>query len=758
MESTTVLNSERIFELESVKRSGWTALMRRTVGYVSVILLMTNIPAAADECDFIAMVAQGDTEIADVEMEGEVNSYFQFLKNQSNADDNPDGYGLVYYNTDPFLEEGQKYYATREGELPVYYEYNDNGVMDQAIADITDSGNDAVIALGHDRLGSGGYGNHPFWLDWDGRTYSLVHNGVLTHGASNCLKDRLLFGLVQSGWFSDPDHASNWEGIPAYDSEDPDPYVNSWIDSELLFHYLMFFIIQGNGDVTNAIYTALNNTSFYGYNVRNQIESAASTINFVLSDGDGVYLFKNANDDDASHRMYYNRFPSGLVGGSTGDIQGDVALSQHQLVHIPVYGSIAYFDDMFLHTNGEFDVYSYHENYNWVCYPVLPTILGPFTTDFFDPLTQFIDEMQIMHETDDPAVWDGYYWTLGDISDIVSTKGYKVNIQEGDYDSYTHYVAGAELIDPTTELTLHAGVNYVPYFLEDSQHPSDAFPDEVLDRMLSIAAEDWFMVRINDKFHVKKDCQPPGAPDSVECLTLDYGKMYEVDMDAVITFTWNDPQGGISGFSPDQPEHFSYEADSDYIKVVIESIENGENAIEIGAIKDDVCVGAEVVNGYPINLRVYDESLSGVTYEIVTEEIVYRTIPDGPAPPPARRTLAPSSRRHVNGAVLMELADITTMTEAVPTTFSAVSAAPNPFNPSTNISFLLNRDAEVSLHIFNVRGKLVTTLLQGFLNSGLYSFTWNGTSDGGSAVASGIYYYQLSSPDQQVSNKLILIK
>jgi hypothetical protein len=68
---------------------------------------------------------------------------------------------------------------------------------------------------------------------------------------------------------------------------------------------------------------------------------------------------------------------------------------------------------------------------------------------------------------------------------------------------------------------------------------------------------------------------------------------------------------------------------------------------------------------------------------------------------------------------------------------------PNPFNPSTTISFSLNAVSDIRLQIYNLNGQLITTIASGQHPVGLHEYQWNGTDANGKSVASGIYIYAL---------------
>jgi len=79
----------------------------------------------------------------------------------------------------------------------------------------------------------------------------------------------------------------------------------------------------------------------------------------------------------------------------------------------------------------------------------------------------------------------------------------------------------------------------------------------------------------------------------------------------------------------------------------------------------------------------------------------------------------------------------------VPVQFELSQNYPNPFNPGTEIPFALPERAQVTLQIFDLNGRLVTTLVNGTLDAGYHRVTWNGKDQGGNNVSSGIYIYQL---------------
>jgi len=83
---------------------------------------------------------------------------------------------------------------------------------------------------------------------------------------------------------------------------------------------------------------------------------------------------------------------------------------------------------------------------------------------------------------------------------------------------------------------------------------------------------------------------------------------------------------------------------------------------------------------------------------------------------------------------------------------------PNPFNPNTVIRFYLPRREFVSLEIFSVKGELVKVLVNRICDEGKYSFVWNGLSERGEKVSSGIYFYRLRVGKSVITKKMVLLR
>ncbi len=101
---------------------------------------------------------------------------------------------------------------------------------------------------------------------------------------------------------------------------------------------------------------------------------------------------------------------------------------------------------------------------------------------------------------------------------------------------------------------------------------------------------------------------------------------------------------------------------------------------------------------------------------------------------------------------------ITDAPEDTPRVLALERNVPNPFNPQTTIAFSVPRAGKVKLAVFDLRGRLVTTLVDGELIAGRHQAVWRGHDDQGHQVASGTYVYRLTADGQTVTDKMLLLK
>jgi hypothetical protein len=83
--------------------------------------------------------------------------------------------------------------------------------------------------------------------------------------------------------------------------------------------------------------------------------------------------------------------------------------------------------------------------------------------------------------------------------------------------------------------------------------------------------------------------------------------------------------------------------------------------------------------------------------------------------------------------------------------------APNPFGPKTTIKFDLPRAGHVKLCVYDVKGELVSTIVDGHMSQGRQEVTWTAGEGSAAEVASGIYFYRLITEDSVQTKKMMLL-
>jgi hypothetical protein len=97
-------------------------------------------------------------------------------------------------------------------------------------------------------------------------------------------------------------------------------------------------------------------------------------------------------------------------------------------------------------------------------------------------------------------------------------------------------------------------------------------------------------------------------------------------------------------------------------------------------------------------------------------------------------------------------------TQDVPTLFSLGQNFPNPFNPSTTLSYKLEKPAKVKLAIYDVVGREIQTLISRYQFQGQYNVKWESVDDAGQKLPSGMYVARLQVENEVATKKMILTK
>ena len=80
-------------------------------------------------------------------------------------------------------------------------------------------------------------------------------------------------------------------------------------------------------------------------------------------------------------------------------------------------------------------------------------------------------------------------------------------------------------------------------------------------------------------------------------------------------------------------------------------------------------------------------------------------------------------------------------------------AYPNPFNPSTSLSYSIPSDGYVQLSVYDINGRLVEQLVDSYQGAGNYNTMWNASN-----ISSGVYFVRLTAASNVLTQKVMLIK
>ena len=93
-----------------------------------------------------------------------------------------------------------------------------------------------------------------------------------------------------------------------------------------------------------------------------------------------------------------------------------------------------------------------------------------------------------------------------------------------------------------------------------------------------------------------------------------------------------------------------------------------------------------------------------------------------------------------------------------PAEFSLHGNYPNPFNPVTTIRYSLSNRANVTVSVYNLMGQQIFDLVNRYHDAGFHQVTWSGKDNVGNTVPSGVYFYRVTTKDESLTGKMLLMK
>lgn len=353
-------------------------------------------------------------------------------------------------------------------------------------------------------------------------------------------------------------------------------------------------------------------------------------------------------------------------------------------------------------------------------------------------------------------------WTLSPFNKN-SAQMVKINISDltaHNYTSIWNTTITEKRVSPSTTFTLQANTdNWVGYFLPNNQNIDVAFGAN-FDKIESIKSEKWTYIPMisNTKDEV------PFVPSNT-IRPLEYGRGYIIRVKETISnFQWVDSGASVPVYSAPDTRSFAYNALPDYEVIDIMGIDdNSKRSIEeIGVYENDECIGAVVVDQFPVQLLAYTGSanadLSQLSFRVIYKgEKSVTNVSDCQIY--NQKTNVYESNSLYPGFAYAQVRLNNANSNINPVTHAYLKQNyPNPFNPSTCIDFYLPQSANIKLAIYNIKGQLIKTLANGTFPAGNQNFVWNGIDNQGNKVSSGVYMYKLITDHEVISKKMLLIK
>jgi len=411
------------------------------------------------------------------------------------------------------------------------------------------------------------------------------------------------------------------------------------------------------------------------------------------------------------------------------------------------------------------------DKWYWISFPVLDTLTVHAQRAFnvFKALrhTHYDDSLSLTPTYLDGIWWldQGFMntiqWSMHDWNPnlhshgVTSSQGYKIRIRprvSSKHPSIVSMQIKGQKAPDNLEFPIYGGTqNWLGYFLEESQMPEKAL-GAIWDDVLVVKTKNWSLIRDADSGEMHGKSNPLNFGDMLVLVTRNNHR-----------FRW----GRHSHDDPirkTDPEFFIFDEKQDYVPLYINIPQSLQNELkEIGLYSLGMCKGAVVVDDELEQIPVYIDNLKELTQSKV-DLVFYFSEPRAGGHKLGILTIN-SDRLQANygaaGARYPYFEVIITqddMNGIVAPEFSLKQNYPNPFNPTTTITYSLPEATKMRLDIYNLKGQLVKTLVNDEVSAGLHSVVWNSKDMNNAAVASGVYFYRISSPNKTQTRKMLLMK
>ena len=321
------------------------------------------------------------------------------------------------------------------------------------------------------------------------------------------------------------------------------------------------------------------------------------------------------------------------------------------------------------------------------------------------------------------------------------------------FEDATLHICGGP-IPPDEKIDILAGWNLAAYWPDTPMTPGDA--------LVSLSYEDLTIVQQVMGFDQGALIWTPegGYLSTLETMNPGFGYWIKSSMDASLYYP---PFGGIDpddfelgGRVAQSTNTTSLEASREWMAVYGSNITVDGTPLADGAriefvSGETVCGVGEYHNGLLRMAPVYGYDSEGDLAK------AYPKLGDAIAVYVDGARVFPELSWQGNGS-RAEVRYLTADSRGLPRTYLLDQNYPNPFNPDTKIAFEVPVTGRVKIDVINTLGQRVKTLTDREYVVGRHSVEWDGTDESGSKVASGVYFYRLTTDRASLSKKMVLLK
>lgn len=710
---------------------------------VIVVFLSTSFLFA--DCRMMALIGLNGNNLSTP-----ISSFTESCLNQlefQSMQGNDDGWGLVLYDyrdSTPLIDTLNVF----RGSGAAYFDPLFSAAVDTIITHRTPR-----ILLGHVRNATDGDDDidnpHPFIMTYGGRDFTFVHNGTVEKGT---ILSHIRATEEGRAWLANH------------------PLSPGFIDSEVYFSWIMFSIHRQQGDILKGIHDAL----IYINTLSNTHHK-----NFILSDGVDLYGYKKTTVNDTQHPLAYHYYPgpgrrfAGFMSEFPSHVHSTYQLDNNELVFISSTGNVIRMPHFSpgQHNTGFTQRLAFHQGINWSGFPILPdgaqlSSLNHFVAADKGGLHK-VDYVNVSGDEQSTIYNESGGWDPD--PDLDPKKLYKLHFTS--YSPSLHYgvaefyICNASFVGQSdailTDIEPYEEY-WVSYTLLSSQNIKDAF-GPAWRHVWSVRAEDWYYEAMPEN--------PRGSipiiPDSwsIKGKNMEFGKGYIIKFKRALNqFVWHRSNAPLREFKErSMGTSFQWEEAPDYVVVDIIDVDNADSVKEIGVKQNGVCVGAASIDELPHQILIYPDYDNPAPLEF---EIIY----DSKAPPSYLQDYALLDETEYtfvadriipekDGIYFVDLSRMDADNNFKPIArVKNVTNYPNPFNPSTSISFVLSKEAEATVQIYNIKGQKVFDFGAKHYPAGKTTLDWNGRDKSNGPVSSGIYFVRIKTNDDSHTHKMIMMK